>query len=98
MKCKNSSSSSEVAGGRNVIGSAHSVNMKRPREGQHPKYLGSLHVSFYLFYGIFTNPLVWVELLLFITDFYPKILRVLQIVLIECSKCLHLGSLSSLKC
>ncbi|PHU28563.1 GATA transcription factor 26 [Capsicum chinense] len=40
MKCKNSSSSSEVAGGRNVIGSAHSVNMKRPREGQHPKYLG----------------------------------------------------------
>lgn len=52
MKCKNSSSSSEVAGGRNVIGTDHSVNMKRPRDGQHPKYLGSLHVSFYSFYGI----------------------------------------------
>ncbi|XP_059275855.1 GATA transcription factor 26-like isoform X1 [Lycium ferocissimum] len=41
MKCKNSSSSSEVAGGPNVIGTGHSVNMKRPRDGQHPKYLGA---------------------------------------------------------
>ncbi|CAN4127701.1 unnamed protein product [Withania somnifera] len=40
MKCKNSRSCSKVAEGANVIGTGHSVNMKRPRDGQHPKYLG----------------------------------------------------------
>ncbi|KAK4364484.1 hypothetical protein RND71_015842 [Anisodus tanguticus] len=41
MKSKNSSSSSEVAGGPNVLVTGHSVNMKRPSGGQHTKYLGA---------------------------------------------------------
>ncbi|XP_059307457.1 GATA transcription factor 26-like [Lycium ferocissimum] len=40
-KCKNSSSGSEVAGEPNVIGTCHSVNVKKPREGQHLKYSGA---------------------------------------------------------
>ncbi|XP_009613626.1 GATA transcription factor 26-like [Nicotiana tomentosiformis] len=40
-KCKNSSSGSEVAGERSVIGTCHSVTVKRPQERQHLKYSGA---------------------------------------------------------
>ncbi|XP_055819712.1 GATA transcription factor 26-like isoform X2 [Solanum dulcamara] len=40
-KCKNSSSASEVAGEPNVVGTCHSANVKKPREGQHPKCSGA---------------------------------------------------------
>lgn len=71
MKCKNSSSTSEVAGGPSVIGTGHSGNMKRPHDGQRPRYSGSLHLSFII--SFMTNPRV-VDLLLFITKIYLKIL------------------------
>ncbi|KAK6781501.1 hypothetical protein RDI58_019297 [Solanum bulbocastanum] len=40
-KCKNSSSGSEVAGEPNVVGTCHSANVKKPREGQYPKFSGA---------------------------------------------------------
>ncbi|KAK4365836.1 hypothetical protein RND71_013716 [Anisodus tanguticus] len=40
-KCKSSTSGSEVAGRHNAIGTGHSVNVKRPLEGHHPKYAGA---------------------------------------------------------
>ncbi|KAK4349628.1 hypothetical protein RND71_032383 [Anisodus tanguticus] len=40
-KCKTSSSGSEVAGEPSVIGTCHSANVKKPREGQHLKYSGA---------------------------------------------------------
>ncbi|KAH0644194.1 hypothetical protein KY284_032078 [Solanum tuberosum] len=40
-KCKNSSSGSEVAREPNVVGTCHSANVKKPREGQYPKCSGA---------------------------------------------------------
>ncbi|KAJ8543521.1 hypothetical protein K7X08_006044 [Anisodus acutangulus] len=40
-KCESSTSGSEVAGRHNAIGTGHSVNVKRPLEGHHPKYAGA---------------------------------------------------------
>ncbi|PHT96166.1 GATA transcription factor 26 [Capsicum annuum] len=40
-KCKNNSSGSEVTGEPSVIATCHSVNVKKPREGQHLKYSGA---------------------------------------------------------
>ncbi|XP_015085711.1 GATA transcription factor 26-like isoform X1 [Solanum pennellii] len=40
-KCKNSSSGSEVAGEPNAVGTCHSANVKKPREGQYPKCSGA---------------------------------------------------------
>ncbi|XP_060213618.1 GATA transcription factor 26 isoform X1 [Lycium barbarum] len=41
IKCKSSTSGSEVAEVHNAIGTDHSVNVKRPLEGHHPKYSGA---------------------------------------------------------
>ncbi|XP_019156191.1 PREDICTED: GATA transcription factor 26-like [Ipomoea nil] len=41
VKCKNRSKGSEVAGESEVFGAGFSVNVKRPRDGQHPKLSGA---------------------------------------------------------
>ncbi|CAN4077310.1 unnamed protein product [Withania somnifera] len=40
-KCKKNSSGCEVAGEPSVVGTCHSANVKKPREGQHQKYSGT---------------------------------------------------------
>ncbi|KAK4718783.1 hypothetical protein R3W88_017121 [Solanum pinnatisectum] len=40
-KCTSSTNGYEVTGGPNAIGTGHSVNVKRPLEGHHPKYTGA---------------------------------------------------------
>ncbi|KAK6787069.1 hypothetical protein RDI58_015594 [Solanum bulbocastanum] len=40
-KCTSSTKVYEVTGGPNAIGTGHSVNVKRPLEGHHPKYTGA---------------------------------------------------------
>nr|GMD94221.1 GATA transcription factor 26-like [Ipomoea batatas] len=41
VKCKNRSKGSEVAGESEVVGTGFSINVKRPRDGQHPKLLAT---------------------------------------------------------